>query len=99
MIPLLTKMAVERKCEFEHVALLGNYELSYALGALSKGYGLPMKSSFENVVLLREEVLEALKEWNPTDERLARLYRVVKEMDGCTSDMNEQIYEVYTLAF
>lgn len=99
MIPLLTKMAVERKSEFEHVILLGNYELAYALGAISKGYGLSMKSEFENVAALKEEVLMTVGDWAPENVRLSRLLRVVKEMDSCTIDMNEQIYEVYSLAF
>ena len=99
MVPLLTKLAVERKSQFEHVILLGNYELAYALGAVSKGYGLEKKSQFENVVLLKEEVLAKLGDWSPDDIRLSRMLRVIKEMDSCTTDMDEQVYEVYAMAY
>ena len=99
MIPILTKMAVERKCEFEHVTLLGNYELAYALGALSMGFNIEKKEEFESLGALKSEIQEKLSNVITEDVRLSRLLRIVKEMDAYTEEMNEQIYEVYALAF
>lgn len=98
MIPLLTKMAVDRKCEFEHVILLGNYELAYALGKLSKYYNLPQKESFQNIGELKEEVLSKIG-GAVDDIKIERLIRVVREMDSFSEEMDEQIYEVYSLGF
>lgn len=98
MIPLLTKMAVDRKCEFEHVSLLGNYELAYALGKLSKCYNISKRESFQNLGELKEEVLSKIGSGSD-DIKIERLIRIVREMDSFSEEMNEQIYEVYTLGF
>lgn len=99
MIPILTKMAVDRKLEFDHVILLGNYELSYAIGKLSKSYDIEKKSSFDNVGMLREEVLKAIGDRTKDDIQTQRLLRIVKEMDSYTEEYNEQMYEVYSMGF
>ena len=39
----MTAQAIEKKCNFEHVILLGNYELCYSLGMLSAAAGLERK--------------------------------------------------------
>lgn len=99
MIPILTKMAVDKKIEFEHVILLGNYELCYALGKLSKIYDIEKKESFDNVGQLREEVLNAIGDREKDDIQTQRLLRIVKEMDSYTEEYNDQMYEVYSMGF
>lgn len=99
MIPILTKMAVDRKLEFDHVILLGNYELSYAIGKLSKLYDIKKKASFDNVGTLREEVLKTIGDRTKDDIQTQRLLRIVKEMDSYTEEYNEQMYEVYSMGF
>lgn len=99
MVPLLAKMAVERKCDFEHVILLGNYELSYALGRISKEFGISRRDSMESVGALREEILESIGNRTTEDERMARLLRVLKEMDKYTDDYDDQMYELYVMGF
>lgn len=99
MIPILTKMAVDKKIEFDHVILLGNYELCYALGKLSKIYDIEKKESFDNVGKLREEVLNAIGDREKDDIQTQRLLRIVKEMDSYTEEYNDQMYEVYSMGF
>ena len=99
MIPILTKMAVDKKIEFEHVILLGNYELCYALGKLSKIYDIEKKESFDNVGQLREEVLNAIGDREKDDIQTQRLLRIVKEMDSYTEEYNDQMNEVYSMGF
>lgn len=95
MIPILTKMAVQRKCQFEHVILLGNYELAYSIGVLSKHFGIARRDSFEHVASLRDEVIAEIGDKTSEDIEINRLLRVVKEMDTFTDDMDEQMLELY----
>ena len=99
MIPILTKMAVERKCEFEHVILLGNYELSYAVGALSKAFDIQKNLEFDNVGTLRKDVLDTIGDKQSDDVRVSRLLRIVKEMDSYTDDFDEQMMELYCMGY
>lgn len=96
MIPILAKMAVERKCHFEHVILLGNYELSYSLGVLSKAFGLAKKESFDNVMELKKEIEEQIGDREASNVMVARLLRVVKEMDEIEDKYDDQMYELYS---
>lgn len=95
MIPLLTAQAIEKKCNFEHVILLGNYELCYSLGVLSAAAGLEKKSEFSNVGLLKKEVLDGISDYKPSNIQMERLLTIVKEMDSYTDDYEPQMYEVY----
>lgn len=99
MIPLLTAQAVERKCSFEHVILLGNYELCYGLGVLAKAAGLEKKASFDNVGVLKQDIVDAIGEYQPEAVTMQRLVRIVKEMDGYTDDYDEQMYELYEMGY
>lgn len=99
MIPILTKMAVEKKLEFDHVILLGNYELSYALGKLSKLYGISKKDMFNNVGELRREVLSHIGDSVKEEIKTQRLLRIVKEMDNYTEEYDAQMYELYSMGF
>lgn len=99
MIPILTKMAVEKKLEFDHVILLGNYELSYALGKLSKLYGISKKDMFNNVGELRREVLSLVGDSVKEEIKTQRLLRIVKEMDNYTEEYDAQMYELYSMGF
>jgi hypothetical protein len=95
MIPLLTAQAIEKKCNFEHVILLGNYELCYSLGMLSAAAGLEKKSEFSNVGQLKKEVLDNIQNYTPANVQMERLLRIVTEMDTYTEEFNSQMYEVY----
>ena len=95
MIPLLTAQAIEKKCNFEHVILLGNYELCYSLGVLSAAAGLPKKTEFSNVGELKNEVLESIQSYTPSNIQMERLLCIVKEMDTYTDEYHPQMYEVY----
>lgn len=99
MIPLLTAQAIEKKCNFEHVILLGNYELCYSLGVLSAAAGLEKKAEFSNVLQLKNEVMEGLKTYVPANIQMERLLRITTEMDSYTEDYHEQMYEVYALGY
>lgn len=99
MIPLLTVQAVERKCNFDHVALLGNYELCYSLGIISKAAGLSLEDNFDNVGVLKKKIEQSIGDFNPTDVSMQRLVRVVKEMDGYTDDYDSQMYELYEMGY
>lgn len=95
MIPLLTAQAIEKKCNFEHVILLGNYELCYSLGMLSAAAGLEKKSEFSDVGQLKKEVLESIKGYTPANIQMERLLCLVKEMDTYKDEYHPQMYEVY----
>lgn len=95
MIPLLTAQAIEKKCNFEHVILLGNYELCYSLGMLSAAAGLEKKSEFSDVGQLKKEVLESIQGYTPANVQMERLLCLVKEMDTYKDEYHPQMYEVY----
>ena len=95
MIPLLTAQAIEKKCNFEHVILLGNYELCYSLGMLSAAAGLEKKSEFSDVGQLKKEVLEGIQGYTPANVQMERLLGLVKEMDTYKDEYHPQMYEVY----
>lgn len=99
MIPLLTAQAIERKCSFEHVILLGNYELSYGLGVVAKAAGLEKEASFDNVGILKRSIMEAIGDYQPEAVTMQRLLRIVKEMDSYTDDYDEQMYELYEMGY
>lgn len=99
MIPLLTIQAVEKKCTFEHVILLGNYELCYGLGIISKAAGLPKEEKFDNVGELKKRVIEAVGDYEPVEITMKRLLAVVKEMDGYTENYDDQMYELYEMGY
>ena len=67
MIPLLTAQAVEKKCSFEHVILLGNYELCYSLGVIAKAAGLEKEKEFSNVGELKAKVLKQAEGYAPKE--------------------------------
>lgn len=97
MVPILAKMSVDRKCEFEHVILLGNYELSYALGKLTAAFGLEKVNSFSSVIQLQKDVIDQIGTKTSEDVKIQRLLRVVKEMDDATDDYDDQMYELYCM--
>lgn len=99
MIPLLTAQAIERKCSFEHVVLLGNYELCYSLGIISKAAGLTKESTFDNVGALKDKILGAIGSYQPAEVTMQRLLRVVKEMDTYTENYDDQMYELYEMGY
>ncbi len=99
MIPLLTVLAVEKKCSFEHVILLGNYELCYGLGVLSKAAGLSKESDFTHVGELKKLVLDSIKDFEPQEVTMQRLLRIVSEMDSYTDTYDEQMYELYEMGY
>lgn len=91
--------AVEKKCSFEHVILLGNYELCYSLGVLSKAAGLQKESEFSNVGQLKEKVMNAIGDYKPEGIAMERLLRITGEMDAYTEDYDEQMYELYSMGY
>lgn len=99
MIPLLTAQAVEKKCSFEHVILLGNYELCYGLGVVAKAAGIEKATSVDNVGVLKKSTLEAIEGYEPETVSMQRLLRVVKEMDSYTDDYDDQMYELYEMGY
>ncbi len=99
MIPLLTAQAIERKCSFEHVVLLGNYELCYSLGIISKAAGLPKESAFDNVGVLKDKIIGQIDSYQPAEVTMQRLLRVVKEMDTYTEYYDDQMYELYQMGY
>lgn len=99
MIPLLTAQAVEKKCTFEHVILLGNYELCYGLGVIAKAAGIQKEEHFDNVGELKDTIIGAIGDFEPEMVTMQRLLRIVKEMDSYTADYDEQMYELYEMGY
>lgn len=99
MIPLLTVQAVEKKCSFEHVILLGNYELCYSLGVIAKAAGLEKEKEFTNVGELKAKVLKQAEGYKPKEVAMERLLRITEEMDAYTDDYDEQMYELYSMGY
>lgn len=99
MIPLLTAQAVERKCTFEHVILLGNYELCYGLGVIAKAAGIRKEEHFDYVGDLKAAIIGAIGDFAPEQVSMQRLLRIVKEMDSYTADYDEQMYELYEMGY
>ena len=62
---------------------------------LSAAAGLNKKSEFSNVGLLKQEVLEGISDYKPSNIQMERLLTIVKEMDSYTDDYHPQMYEVY----
>lgn len=99
MIPLLTVQAVEKKCSFEHVILLGNYELCYGLGVLSKAAGIEREASFDNVGELKAKIMKSIEGYKPDKVEMKRLLCIVTEMEEYTSDYTDQMYELYSMGY
>lgn len=97
MVPILAKMAVDKKCEFEHVILLGNYELCYALGKLTTAFGLKKVDSFSSVLEMQKSVIEQIGTKTSDDIKIQRLLRIVKEMDDVSTDYDDQMFEMYCM--
>lgn len=99
MLPILTKMAVQRKMEFEHVILLGNYELCYALGVLAKVFNIPKSGNIENLGTLRKNILDNIADKTSDDIAITRLLHVTKEMDTYSDELDDQMYELYAMGY
>lgn len=99
MITLLAAQAVEKKCTFEHVILLGNYELCYGLGVIAKAAGLDKEAAFDNVGTLKKKIMDDIGDYEPQAVTMQRLLRIVKEMDSYTEAYDEQMYELYEMGY
>ena len=99
MIPLLTVQAVKKKCSFEHVSLLGNYELCYSLGVISKKAGLIKEEGFDSVGQLKLKVMAASENYLPESVEMERLVRITAEMESYTDAYDEQMYELYSMGY
>lgn len=99
MIPLLTVQAIEKKCSFDHVMLLGNYELSYSLGVIARAAGLTKEAEFTNIGQLKAKIIEAIDDYKPEEVAMERLLRITKEMESYTEDYDSQMYELYSMGY
>ena len=73
--------------------LIDSYTYKAIHNALARPY--IAKSEFSNVGLLKQEVLDGISDYKPSNIQMERLLTIVKEMDSYTDDYHPQMYEVY----
>lgn len=94
MIEILAKQAVEIKCGFENAKLTGNYECAYALGVISGYADVPMQASFDSLSVLKENVISAVSDIKPENEKISHLISLVREYEP-KENMDEQMKNLY----
>ncbi|MCM1175781.1 MAG: DUF3837 domain-containing protein [Blautia sp.] len=78
MVTSLARQAVIIKSGNDTSILTGNYELAYALGFLANQMELSISENDVNVQELHQQVVEALKNKTMEDEKIKRLFRMVR---------------------
>lgn len=70
MVPLLAKMAVEKKCDFKKVTgnYLSDYEFAYACGKIAKILDVTINPQ-DDLCVIKSELEDKVKSYNPQDER------------------------------
>lgn len=96
MIPLLARQAVIIKCNNDTSVITGNYELAYALGLIVNQTGIIFPGDYANIKDLHEKIMQALEGKELEDERLKRLYHMLKYYHP-TDDLDEQMGELINM--
>lgn len=96
MVPLLARQAVIIKCNNDTSVITGNYELAYSLGLMVNQTGILFPGDYTNMKDLHEKVMQALEGKELEDERLGRLYHMLKYYHP-TDDFDEQMGELINM--
>lgn len=78
MVTSLARQAVIIKSGNDTSILTGNYELAYALGFFANQMGISLSESDVDIQNLHKQMVEELKGKTLEDERLKRLFRMVR---------------------
>lgn len=81
MVTSLARQAVIIKSGNDTSILTGNYELAYALGFLAGQLGIPISESDVDLQDLHGKIVEELKNRTLKDEKIKRLFRMVRLYD------------------
>lgn len=81
MVASLARQAVIIKSGNDTSILTGNYELAYALGFLANQLGISLSESDVNLQDLHGKIVEELKNRTLEDEKIRRLFRMVRLYD------------------
>lgn len=70
MVPLLAKMAVEKKCDFKKLTggYLSDYEYAYACGKIASILKVDIEPSDE-LLVIKEQLIDKVNGYTPKDER------------------------------
>lgn len=98
MVTLLAKNALRIKCGFDSAVMTGNYECAYALGILTAALGLEAFTGYPDLRVLKESVMEAARDYVPTDDKLRRIMEMLTEYEAIPA-VDAQMQELYTAGF
>lgn len=93
MVTSLARQAVIIKSGNGTSILTGNYELAYALGFLANQMGISLSESDVDIQNLQKQIVEALKDKTLEDEKIRRLFRMVK-LYNPAAEWDEQMQEL-----
>lgn len=93
MVTSLARQAVIIKSGNDTSILTGNYELAYAVGFLANQLGISLSESNINIQDLHEKIVEELKNRTWEDERMKRLFRMVR-LYNPTAEWDAQMQEL-----
>lgn len=96
MVPSLARQAVIIKCNNDTSVITGNYELAYSLGLMVNQTGILFPGDYTNMIDLHEKVMRALDGKELEDERVKRLYHMLKYYHP-TDDFDEQMGELINM--
>jgi len=81
MVTSLARQAVIIKSGNDTSILTGNYELAYALGFLANQMGISLSENDVDIQNLHKQVVEELKNRTLGDEKIKRLFRMIRLYD------------------
>lgn len=93
MVTSLARQAVIIKSGNDTSILTGNYELAYALGFLANQLEIPISEKDVDIQDLQKQIVEALKDKTLEDEKIKRLFRMVR-LYNPVAEWNEQMQEL-----
>lgn len=98
MVPELARQSVIIKSKNQTSVILGNYELAYVLGILSKAAGLAMDDSYTDMVLWHREVMNQLTDFEPEQENEKRVLAMLRALEP-SGEIDDQVKELYHIGY
>ena len=95
MVPVLARMSVVIKAQYETSVMTGNYEMGYVCGLLCRLAGItppPLETPFK----LQEKMMAALEGYNAADEREKNVIRMLKYYKP-DDNMDDQVKELFSM--
>ena len=77
MVPVLARMAVIIKADYDTNVITGNYEMAYICGLLSRFAGIPA-GVYDSPKAMQEGTLASLSGYRPSDAREENLLRMLR---------------------